>query len=77
MCESHELPFVRSRADVRLWLCVRSYGLYMKSSGTSQLEERKAFSVKGTTEALDLLEEAIIAQGVGITSEMVRTLTWQ
>jgi hypothetical protein len=56
---------------------VRSYGLYMKSSGTSQLEERKAFSVKGTTEALDLLEEAIIAQGVGITSEMVCALTWQ
>lgn len=64
----------KSTADVGPGACVRSYGLYMKSSGSTQLEERKAFTVKGTPEALDLLEEAIIAQGVGVTSEMVRTL---
>lgn len=50
-----------------------SYGLYMKSrGGVGEGEGPKKPVVKSSRDALDILEEAIISQGVGTSSDMVR-----
>lgn len=53
-----------------------SYGLYMKArTPTSGLDDdfddRKAARVGSVAEALEVLEDAVIAQGVGVRMDMV------
>lgn len=54
-----------------------SYGLYMKARSTSDgLDDdfgaSKQAKVASVAEALEVLEDAVIAQGVGVRMDMVR-----
>ena len=49
----------------------RSYGLYMKSRGGLDLDEPERPVIDSVRDALEVLEDACIAQGVGIRMDMV------
>ena len=55
----------------RLCTIIYSYGLYMKSRGTLDLDEPERPVIDSVKDALEVLEDACIAQGVGIRMDMV------
>jgi hypothetical protein len=52
-----------------------SYGLYMKARNTGGLDDdgfERRVKVESVAQALELLEDAVIASGVGVRMDMVR-----
>ncbi len=48
-----------------------SYGLYMKGKGTPDLDEPSKPTIASVAQALELLEDAVIAQGVGVRFDAI------